>query len=310
MPIIATEESVVLIQGITGSEGVFRTKRMLEYGTKIVAGVTPGKGGQFVHGVPVYDDVEEAMLEHSEINSVVQFVPAPFAKDASLEVIDEKIPYLIILAEGIPFQDTMEIVAAAHERHITIVGPNSPGVISPGICELGATAHCAFHGPGKIGVISCAGSIQWYMSRLISLRGWGQSTFVGVGGDPIRGLDIPEALSMLERDPQTEAVLIVGEIGGDSEIRAARLIEEGEVRKPVVAYLYGRTAPPGRRMGHAGAIIERGRGDVKSKVRALQKAGVTIITYPWEVVGAFERLAIKPIPELLKKSIREAKIGR
>jgi succinyl-CoA synthetase alpha subunit len=309
MAIIATEKSVVLIQGITGSEGSFRTKRMLEYGTKIVAGVTPGKGGQFVHGVPVYDSVEDAKNIHPSINTVVQFVPAKLARDASLEAIDAGIPYLVIIAEGIPFQDMMEIIAAAREEGVTIVGPNTAGVISPGICELGATAHCVFHGPGKIGVITCTGSIQWYLSRLISLRGWGQSTFVDVGGDPIRGLDYDEALLIFEEDSQTEAILLVGEIGGDSEIRAAELIKSGRVKKPVVAYIYGRTAPHGRRLGHAGAVIERGKGDARSKIEALKDAGATVITYPQEVVGAFEQLGIKPIPELLKKPIREARSG-
>jgi succinyl-CoA synthetase alpha subunit len=310
MPIIATEKTVALVQGITGSEGVFRTKRMLEYGTKIVAGCTPGKGGQFVHGVPVYDSVAEAKDEHPEINTVVQLVPARFARDATLEAIDAGIPYIVVVAEGIPFQDVMEMTSAAREKGVTIVGPNTAGVISPGICELGATAQCVFHGPGKIGVISCTGSIQWYLTRLTSLRGWGQSTFVDVGGDPIRGIDYDEVLLMFEKDPQTEAVLWIGEIGGDPEMRAAKLIEDGKVKKPLVAYIYGRTAPPGRRLGHAGAIIERGRGDVKSKVEALRRAGATVIAYPWEVVGAFEQLGLKPIPELLKKPIREAEVGR
>jgi succinyl-CoA synthetase alpha subunit len=309
MAVIATRESIVLVQGITGTEGTFRTKRMLDYGTKIVAGSSPGRGGRSVHGIPVYDSVEEAIDDHPEINSAVQFVPARFSKDASLEVIEAGIPYLTVIAEGVPFQDMMAVVEVARDRGVTVVGPNTPGVISPGICELGATAHVVFHGPGKIGVISTAGSIQWYMSRLISLRGWGQSTFVGVGGDPIRGLDIPEALMMFEEDAQTKAVLVVGEIGGDSEIRAAELIRRRDVRKSVVAYLYGRTAPPGRRMGHAGAIIERGRGDVQSKVEALRDAGATVLTYPWEVVGAFEQLKIEPIPELLRTPIRSAEIG-
>ena len=310
MPVIATKNTAVLVQGITGSEGSFRTKRMLEYGTRIVAGCTPGKGGQFVHGVPVFDTVAEAKDEHSEINTVVQLVPAIFARDATLEAIETEIPYIVVIAEGIPFQDVMEMTSAAREKGLTIIGPNTAGVISPGICELGATAQCVFHGPGKIGVISCTGSIQWYLTRLISLRGWGQSTFVDVGGDPIRGIDYDEVLLMFQNDPHTEAVLWIGEIGGDPEIRAAKLIKDGSVTKPLVAYIYGRTAPPGRTLGHAGAIIERGRGDVKSKVEALRRAGATVITYPWEVVGAFEHLGLESIPELLKKPIKEAAVGR
>lgn len=307
MAVFATEKTVALVQGITGKEGAFRTKRMLEYGTKIVAGVTPGKGGQEVHGVPVYDSVEEAVKAHPEVNTAVQFVPARLAKDASFEVIEAGIKNLLIIAEGIPFQDTMEIVALGKEKGVTIVGPNTSGVISPPICELGACSQSAFHGPGKIGVVSTTGSIQWYISRLISLGGWGVSTMMQIGGDPIRGTDFPEALLMYEKDPQTEAIVMIGEIGGDAEIRAADLIERGEVKKPVIAYIYARTAPPGKRLGHAGAIIERG-GGVEAKVKALQKAGAIVITYPWEILGAIKELGIEIIPELFKTPIKESKI--
>jgi succinyl-CoA synthetase alpha subunit len=310
MAIIATGETRALVQGITGTEGRFRTERMLAYGTKIVAGVTPGKEGQTVHGVPVYDTIERALDKHPDINAAVQFVPAPLAKDASLEVIEARIPYLIIIAEGVPFQDAMEIKSYADDAGTVVVGPNSPGVISPGICELGATAHVAFHGPGKIGVISTTGSVQWYMSRLLSLRGWGQSTFVGIGGDPCKGTDFDDALRMFERDEQTEAVLMVGEIGGTNEERAAKVVEDGEFTKPLVAFIYGRRAPRGKRMGHAGAIVERGMGTVEGKVKALTEAGAKVITYPWEVVGAFEEFGIKPIPELIKKPIHAPDIGK
>ncbi len=310
MTIIANRDTKVLIQGITGSEGAFRTKRMLEYGTKIVAGVTPGKGGQTVYGIPVYEGIQEAKDRHPEINTVVQFVPARFARDAILEIIDANISYAVIIAEGIPFQDMMEVTSVAKEKGTIIVGANTAGVISPGVCELGATAQGVFHGPGKIGIISCTGSIQWYLSRLVSLTGWGESTMVDIGGDPIRGLDYDEVLLMFEKDPQTEAVLWIGEIGADAEMRAAQLIKDGKVKKPLVAYIYGRTAPPGRTLGHAGAIIERGKGDVKSKVSALRSVGATVIAYPWEVVGAFESLGIKPIPELLKTPIKESQFGQ
>jgi len=310
LAVFATEKTVVLVQGITGKVGSFRTERMLEYGTKIVAGVTPGKGGMSVYGVPVYDSVKEAVDAHPEINTVVQFVPARLAKDASFEVFDAGIPQLLMIAEGIPVQDTMEIIAAANESGTTIIGPNSSGVISPPICELGACCHPAFHGPGKIGVVANTGSVQWYISRLISLGGWGVSTMMQIGGDPIKQTNFPEALLMFEKDPQTEAIVMIGEIGGRAEIDAAELVERGEVKKPVIGYIYARTAPPGKRLGHAGAIIERGGGKVEPKVKALQKAGVTVITYPWEILGAIKELGIKPIPELLTTPIKEAKLGR
>lgn len=310
MAIIATKDTRALVQGITGTEGRFRTERMLAYGTKIVAGVTPGKEGQTVCEIPVYDTVERALDEHPDINAAVQFVPAPLAKDASLEVIEAGIPYLAVIAEGVPFQDAMEIKACADDAKVVVVGPNSPGVISPGICELGATAHVVFHGPGKIGVISTTGSVQWYMSRLLSLRGWGQSTFVGVGGDPIKGTDFDDALRMFEKDEQTEAVLIVGEIGGTNEERAAEVVKRKEFTKPLAAFIYGRRAPRGKRMGHAGAIVERGMGTVESKVKALTEAGAKVIAYPWEVVGAFEEFGIGPVQELVKKPILAPDIGR
>ncbi len=310
MAIIATEKTVVLVQGITGKEGAFRAERMIGYGTKIAAGVTPGKGGQKVVGVPVYDSVEEAKAAHPEINTCVQMVPAPLVKDATMEALDADIGAIVAIAEGVPFQDTMEMVAYAKKKNAVIVGPNTPGVISPGICELGATAQSCFHGPGKIGVMSCTGSIQWYLSRLISLRGWGESTFVGLGGDLVKGVTVDECLKMFEEDPQTEATLVISEIGGDAEMKAAEMVKSGELKKPFVVYMYGRSAPPGKRMGHAGAIIEAGKGDIKSKVEALKSAGVTTVTYPWEVIGVFDNLGIKPIPELWTKPIREAKVGR
>lgn len=310
MAVIATHDTVAMIQGITGEEGSFRALRMMEYGTRVVAGTSPGKGGSFVHGIPVYDTVAEAKEAHPEINSVVQLIPARFAKNAILEVLEVGIPYLIVHAEGVPVQDMMEVKAEARERGVVIVGPNCPGVISPGICELGGTPHCVFHGPGKIGVVSCTGSIQWYMSRLVSLRGWGQSTFIGIGGDPIKGTTVPEAVALLQGDPQTEAILLVTEIGGTAEMELAQRIDEGEITKPIVAYIYGRTVLPGKRMGHAGAIMSPGKDDVKTKAGVLRDVGVKVLTYPWEVVGAFEEFGIKPIPELMNTPVREAITGR
>lgn len=303
MAIIATEESKVLVQGITGSEGRFRAERMKEYGTDLIAGTSPGKGGRKVAGVPVYDTVEEAKSNHPPINSVVQLIPAPFVKDATFEVLHEDISYLVIHAEGVPKQDMMEIFQEAEDSKIQIIGPNCPGVISPGIAEVGSTPHSIFHGPGKIGVVSCTGSIQWYLSRLLSLRGWGQSTFVGIGGDPIKGTSLVDVVKMFEGDPQTEAILMVSEVGGTEEFEVSRMIKEGEISKPVVAYIYGRTVPRGEEMGHAGAIITSEKETVESKAKVLKKVGVKVLTYPSEVVGAFEDFGIPPEKDLFKKPI-------
>lgn len=303
MAIIATEESKVLVQGITGSEGKFRAERMKNYGTDLIAGTSPGKGGQEVAGVPVYDTVEEAKSNHPEINSVVQLIPAPFVKDAAFEVLNEDISYMVVHAEGVPKQDMMEVLQEAEEEDIQIIGPNCPGVISPGIAEVGATPHSIFHGPGKIGVVSCTGSIQWYLSRMLSLRGWGQSTFVGIGGDPLKGSSLVDIVKMFEEDDQTEAILMISEVGGTEEYEIANMIKNGEITKPMVAYIYGRTVPEGEEMGHAGAMVTSERETVRSKVEILKDAGVNVITYPSEVVGAFEEYDIPPKEELFEKPI-------
>lgn len=310
MAVVATRDTVALIQGITGEEGAFRAKRMLEYGTRIAAGTSPGKGGAVVHGIPVYNTVVEAKAKHPEINAAVQLIPAALAKDAILEVISSRIPYLIVHAEGIPVQDMMEVKCEAADAGVTIIGPNCAGVISPGICELGGTPHCSFHGPGKIGVVSCTGSIQWYMSRLISLAGWGQSTFLGIGGDPVKGTTVSEAVKLLQDDDQTEAILLVTEIGGTAEMELAGMIAGGGITKPIVAYIYGRTVIPGKRMGHAGAIMSPGRDDVRTKAGVLSEVGVKVLTYPWEVVGALKELGIEPVEDLISTPIREAATGR
>lgn len=310
MAIIATDSSKVLVQGITGGEAQFRTLRMKEYGTKILAGTSPGKGGTDIHGIPVYNTVREAIEHHKEINTSVVMVGAALALDAIMEAIDARIKNIVVLAEGIPVHDSMIIREMAKRASLNCIGPNSPGVISPGICELGATAHCAFHGPGKIGVVSVTGSGQWYLSRLISISGLGISTYLGIGGDPVKFTDITEAMILFEQDPDTEGMLLVSEIGGTEEIKLAEMVDKGEIKKPIVAYIYGRTAPTETRMGHAGAIIKAGKGDVRSKVEALRKVGVRVILYPWEVVGAFIDAGISPKEDLYIIPWREATAGR
>jgi succinyl-CoA synthetase alpha subunit len=310
MSIIATESSKVMVQGITGKEAQFRALRMKEYGTEILAGTSPGKGGSEVQGIPVYDTVLEALEHHDEINASVVMVGAAFAPEAILEAIDAGIETIVALAEGIPVHETMAVRETAADANIRIVGPNCPGVISPGVCELGATAHCAFHGPGKVGVVSVTGSGQWFLSRLVSISGLGISTFMGIGGDPIKFTDITEAMQLFEADPETEGMLLISEIGGDEEIKLAELVADGEIKKPIVAYMYGRSAPPGTTMGHAGAIIKAGHGDIQSKATALSEAGVRVILYPWEVVGAFVDAGLTPDETLIHLPWKEAAAGR
>lgn len=310
MSIIATESSRVLIQGITGGEAQFRALRMKEYGTPILAGASPGKGGSEVEGIPVYDTILEALEHHEEINTSVVMVGAAFAYEAILEAIDAGIQNIVVLAEGIPVHESIAVREAAAEANVRVVGPNCPGVISPGVCELGATAHCAFHGPGKVGVVSVTGSGQWFLSRLVSISGLGISTFVGIGGDPIKYTDITEAMRLFEADPKTEGMLLISEIGGDEEMTLADLVAAGEIKKPIVAYMYGRSAPHGTTMGHAGAIIKAGQGDIESKAKALLAAGVRVMLYPWEVVGAFVDAGLSPDETLIELPWKEATAGR
>ncbi len=310
MSIIAKASSRVLVQGVTGGEAQFRSLRMKEYGTKISAGTSPGKGGANVHDIPVYNTVREALEHHREINTSVVMVGAALAFDAVLEAIDARIENIVVLAEGIPVHDSMIIRETAMEANVLCIGPNSPGVISPGICELGATAHCAFHGPGKIGVVSVTGSGQWFLSRLVSISGLGITTYVGIGGDPVKFTDITDAMLLFEKDPETEGMLLVSEIGGTEEMKLGEMVKKGEIKKPIVVYMYGRTAPEGTRMGHAGAIIKAGKGDIRSKVEALQRAGVRVILYPWEVVGAFLDAGISPKESLYHLPWKEATAGR
>ncbi len=279
------------MQGITGREGSFHTKLMLEYGTKIVAGVTPGKGGMSVHGVPVYDSMEEAVREHPEANTSIVFVPAAFAPDAVYEAIDAGMKVVVVITEHIPVHETMRFVNYARQRGVWIVGPNCPGVISPGKAKVGIMPGHVFR-EGSVGIVSRSGTLTYEIAFALTREGFGQSTAVGIGGDPITGMDFIDVLEMFRKDPQTEAVVLIGEIGGDAEERAARYIVETRYPKPVVAFIAGRTAPPGKRMGHAGAIISMGTGYYEDKVRALRAAGVRVAETPFQVV------------ELLKEVLR------
>jgi succinyl-CoA synthetase alpha subunit len=287
--VIVTGRDAVLVQGITGKQGSFWTERMLECGTRIVAGVSPGKGGQRVHGIPVYDSVRDARREHQPEVSVL-FTPPLATREAALEALAGGIANLVVLAEHVPYQDTMWVVAEARERGARIVGPNTAGVVTPGEASVGIMPGFATNifRPGRVGVVSRSGSLGTLMCLNIAQAGFGQSAFIGIGGDPILGTTTLEALRILDRDARTDAVVIVGEVGGTMEEEAAEYV--ATMRKPVVALIAGRTAPPGKRMGHAGAIVMGSRGSGESKVAALASAGARVLDTPSQVGAALHEL--------------------
>jgi len=293
MGILVDENTRVIVQGITGKEGSFHTKLMLQYGTKVVAGVTPGKGGSTVEGVPVYDTMAEAVKEHPEANTSIIFVPAKFASDAVYEAVDSGMKVIVAITEHIPVHDAMEFVNYAKRKGSVIIGPNCPGIITPGKTKVGIMPGHVFT-PGPVGIMSRSGTLTYEIGYFLTKAGLGQSTVIGVGGDPVTGLTFPEVIEMFERDPQTKAVVMIGEIGGDAEERVARMVKEGRIKKPVVAFVAGRTAPEGKRMGHAGAIIMLGTGAYKDKVAALEDAGIRVARTPYEV------------PKLVKEALERA----
>jgi len=283
MAVYLPEQTRVLVQGLTGHQGAFHARQMREFGTPIVAGVTPGKAGVVVDGVPVFDTVAEA-VEETGANAAVSFVPAPFAKDAALEAIDAGLRVLVIITEHIPVHDTMAIAAFARLKGSIVVGPNCPGIAAPKErLKLGILPNRIF-APGEVGVVSRSGTLTYEIVHALSAAGLGQSTVIGVGGDAISGLSFSEVLSAFQADEGTKRIAIVGEIGGTAEEDAAEFIRT-QVTKPVAAYIAGQTAPPEKRMGHAGAIITRGRGTAMSKMEALKAAGVRIAAYPTEVAA-------------------------
>ena len=280
MAVLLTKTSRVLVQGITGHQGQFHTRAMLDFGTKVVAGVTPGKAGEKVEGVPVLDSVEDA-VRRKRANTSIVFVPAPYAKDAAVEAIEAGIRLLVIITERIPFHDALDIMPYARSKGCVVIGPNCPGIISPGHAKAGIMPNHIFR-PGDVGVISRSGTLTYEIVHAITQAGLGQTTCIGIGGDPIIGTDMVEALALFQKDRATKRIVVVGEIGGTAEEEAAAFIAK-RVRKPVVAYVAGRTAPPGRRMGHAGAIIQAGRGTAESKMKAFADAGVPVADFPVDV---------------------------
>jgi len=274
MSILVDENSRVVVQGITGREGTFHTQQMLAYGTKVVAGVTPGKGGQSVEGVPVMNRVAEA-VEKEGANVSCIFVPAPFAPDAVMEAADAGIKVIVCITEGIPVLDMVKVVNFIKERGSVLIGPNCPGIISPGKTKVGIMPG-PIHKQGAMGVISRSGTLTYEVVDQLSKAGLGQSTCIGIGGDPIIGTSFVDHLRLFKEDPQTEGVVLIGEIGGTAEEEAAEYVKK-EFNKPVLAFIAGRTAPPGRRMGHAGAIISGGQGKAEDKIKALQDAGIAVV---------------------------------
>jgi succinyl-CoA synthetase alpha subunit len=289
MAILINKGTRVLIQGITGRVGSFQTQIMTEYGTKVLAGVTPGKGGTEIFGIPVYDLVEEAVANHT-IDAAFCFVPARLAKDAAIEIVSNGVPFLVVTAEGIPDQDMLAMVHYASLRGTKILGPDTPGLISPGKCKLGVHPQALFM-EGPVGVLSRSGSLSYEVGRVLTANGIGQSTVVGIGGGPIWGLSQKTVLHMFQEDPETKVVVLLGEVGGTMEHEAADFIER-VMTKPVIALIVGRRAPAGSQMGHAGAIVEGDEGTADSKIKALKRAGALIANSPLEIPRLIRKIGV------------------
>jgi len=287
MSVLVNENTKVIVQGITGGEGSFHAKQMLEYGTQVVGGVTPGKGGQNFEGVPVFDTVSDAVAE-TGANASVIFVPPPFAGDAIMEAADAALPLVVCITEGIPVDDMVKAYHYVQARSTRLIGPNCPGIISPGKCKIGIMPGF-IHQPGRIGIISRSGTLTYEAVGQLTERGLGQSTAIGIGGDPVIGTRFVDALALFKDDADTDAVVMIGEIGGTAEEEAAEYIKQ-HYDKPVVGFIAGRTAPPGRRMGHAGAIVAGGKGTAEDKMASMKEAGIHVCESPAEIGETIERV--------------------
>jgi succinyl-CoA synthetase alpha subunit len=289
MAILVDKNTRLLVQGITGREGAFHTSQAIAYGTKVVAGMTPGKGGTQEQGVPVFNTVQEAVAK-TGANASVIFVPPPFAADAIMEAAEAGLPLVVAITEGIPTLDMIRVKQFLSGRRTRLIGPNCPGIISPGKCKIGIMPG-SIHREGHVGVISRSGTLTYEAVGQLTALGIGQSTCIGIGGDPVIGTNFLDALALFNADPETQGIVMIGEIGGSAEEEAAAYIK-ANVKKPVVSFIAGRTAPPGRRMGHAGAIISGGKGTAADKIRALEAAGIAVAPSP-ALIGETMAKALK-----------------
>jgi len=287
VPILVGRNTKAIVWGITGSQGSFHTQLMLEYGTKIMGGVTPGRSGQEMHGVPVFDTAREA-LEREKATAAIIFVPAPHAKDATLEAIAADLNPVIVITEGIPVKDEIQMMEVARRKRTTIIGPNTPGIMTPGQCKLGIMPGHIFK-PGKVGLVSRSGTLTYEIAASLTNAGLGQTTCLGVGGDPVVGLSFVDVLKMFKKDTATKAIAMIGEIGGNAEEKAAEYVKKTRYPKPIVAYVAGRAAPPGKRMGHAGAIITGRAGTAETKIESLRAAGVKVALKPGDIAKLIKR---------------------
>jgi len=280
MSVLIGKNTKLLIQGITGSQGMLHTRGCRDYGTNVVAGVTPGKGGQDFEGVPIFNTVQEA-VKTTAANASMILVPPAFAADAIMEAADAEIPLIVAITEGVPVVDMVTAVSFVRQKGSRLIGPNCPGIITPGQSKIGIMPG-PIHRTGSVGIVSRSGTLTYEAVGQITRVGLGQSTCIGIGGDPVNGTNFIDCLKLFQEDPQTEAIVMIGEIGGDAEEQAAEFVKEN-VTKPIVSFIAGQTAPPGRRMGHAGAIISGGHGTAEEKMSALQNAGIHVVKTPAEI---------------------------
>ena len=280
MSVLIDNNTKLLVQGITGSQGMLHTRGCRDYGTNVVSGVTPGKGGQDFEGVPIYNTVQDA-VKTTGANASMIFVPPPFAADAIMEAADAEIPLIVAITEGVPVLDMVSAVSFVYQKGSRLIGPNCPGIITPGQIKIGIMPG-PIHKTGPVGVVSRSGTLTYEAVGQLTRVGLGQSTCIGIGGDPVNGTNFIDCLKLFQEDPQTEAIVMIGEIGGDAEEQAAAYAKDN-VSKPIVSFIAGQTAPPGRRMGHAGAIISGGRGTAAEKMSALQEAGIHVVKTPAEI---------------------------
>ncbi len=287
MSVLVNKDTRVVVQGITGKEGGFHTAQMIEYGTRVVGGVTPGKGGtKSEHNIPIFNTLQE-VVDKEGANATVIFVPPPFAADAILEAVGAEIPLCICITEGIPVRDMARVYSVLKDSKTRLIGPNCPGVISPGKCKIGIMP-AMIHKEGSIGVVSRSGTLTYEAVGQLTIQGFGQSTCIGIGGDPIIGTKHKAAIELLMNDPETEGIIMIGEIGGTDEEDAAEWIKANK-KKPVVGFIAGQTAPPGKRMGHAGAIISGGKGTAKGKMDAMKSAGIVVVESPADMGAAMKQ---------------------